>query len=89
LEIHFFFRDPNSFFLYSIIENYTRESGVRDLERKIANVLRKSITEMLEKDKNIGNITINHIRKYLGPTQFTYEKIDRIEKIYRISNKGS
>lgn len=67
--------------IYSIIENYTRESGVRDLERKIANVIRKAITEMLEKDKNIGNITINHIKKYLGQSQFTYDKIDINDKI--------
>ena len=67
--------------IYLIIESYTRESGVRDLERKIATVLRKSITEMLEKSKNIGNITINHIKKYLGHTQFTYDKIDNNDKV--------
>jgi ATP-dependent Lon protease len=67
--------------VYNIIENYTRESGVRSLERKLATVLRKTITEMIEKDKNIVNITTIHIKKYLGPSQFTYDKADKEDKI--------
>lgn len=35
--------------IYYIIDNYTRESGVRGLERKISSIIRKSITEMIEK----------------------------------------
>jgi ATP-dependent Lon protease len=67
--------------IYSVIENYTRESGVRSLERKFATVLRKTIAEMVEKDKKKANITINHIKKYLGPTQFTYDRADKEDKI--------
>jgi ATP-dependent Lon protease len=67
--------------VYNVIENYTRESGVRSLERKLATVLRKTITEMIEKDKNNVNITAAHIKKYLGPAQFTYDKVDKEDKI--------
>lgn len=67
--------------IYSIIENYTRESGVRDLERKIARVIRKAITEMVEKSKKKVNITVNHISKYLGPIIFTYDKVEKEDKI--------
>lgn len=64
-----------------IIDNYTRESGVRNLERKIATVIRKAIAEMVEKQREKISITINHVKKYLGPEQYTYEKADNIDKI--------
>ncbi|EJP6473669.1 endopeptidase La [Clostridium botulinum] len=67
--------------IYYIIDNYTRESGVRGLERKISSIIRKSITEMIEKNKNTTNVTINHVKKYLGPEVFSYEKADKEDKI--------
>ncbi|NFV13616.1 endopeptidase La [Clostridium sporogenes] len=67
--------------IYHIIDNYTRESGVRGLERKISSIIRKSITEMIEKNKNTTNVTINHVKKYLGPEVFSYEKADKEDKI--------
>src|SRR3712207_1585681 len=67
--------------IYKIIENYTRESGVRNLKRKISAVIRKSIADMLENDKDKVNITSNHVRKYLGPEIFSYDKVDKQDKI--------
>ncbi|MCM0649842.1 endopeptidase La [Clostridium swellfunianum] len=67
--------------IYNVIENYTRESGVRSLERKLGAVLRKTIAEMLEKDKENAHITASHVKKYLGPAIFTYDKIDKEDKI--------
>ena len=67
--------------IYYIIENYTRESGVRSLERNIASVIRKSMTEMLEKDKKGINITVTQIKRYLGPEKFTYDKAEKTDKI--------
>ncbi|WP_443659672.1 endopeptidase La [Clostridium algidicarnis] len=64
-----------------IIEGYTRESGVRNLERQIASVIRKSLTEMLEKNTKSENITISQIKKYLGSVKFTYDKADKEDKI--------
>lgn len=72
------FSDPA---IYSIIENYTRESGVRELERKLASMIRKAIVQMIEKDKESINITINQVRKYLGEPIYTYDKIDKENKI--------
>lgn len=65
----------------TIINSYTRESGVRSLEREIGSVIRKAIAEMLEKDKKTTNITQNHIRKYLGAPKFTYEKVENEDKV--------
>jgi len=59
-----------------IIENYTRESGVRNLERQIASVIRKAITEMVEKSKENVNVTTAHVKRYLGAAIYTYDKAD-------------
>lgn len=67
--------------IYYIIDNYTRESGVRGLERKISSIIRKSITEMMEKNKDTTNVTVNHVKKYLGPEVFSYEKTDKEDKV--------
>ncbi len=64
-----------------IIENYTKESGVRNLERKIASVIRKSIAELIEKERNTISITVNHVKRFLGPFIFTYDKINKADKI--------
>jgi len=67
--------------IYKIIEDYTRESGVRNLERKIASVIRKSIAEILEKNRDSVNITANHIKKYLGPEIFSFDKASKVDKV--------
>ena len=67
--------------LYSIIENYTRESGVRNLERKIARVIRKAIKEIVEGKKKKINITINHIKKYLGEEVYRIDEIENKDKV--------
>ncbi len=67
--------------LYSIIDNYTRESGVRSLERKIAAVIRKALTEMLETKKEKINVNTNMLKKYLGAAPFKYEKAEKIDQV--------
>ena len=67
--------------LYSIIENYTRESGVRNLERKIARVIRRAIKEIVEGKKKKINITINHIKKYLGEEVYRIDEIENKDKV--------
>ncbi|MBU5592859.1 endopeptidase La [Clostridium sp. MSJ-4] len=64
-----------------IIEGYTRESGVRNLERQIASIIRKTLADMLETDKKDVSISTNQVRKYLGPVRFTYDKADKEDKI--------
>jgi ATP-dependent proteinase. Serine peptidase. MEROPS family S16 len=64
-----------------VVEGYTRESGVRNLERKLGAVIRKSIADMLENDKKSINITVNHVKKYLGPVVYTYEKVNKEDKV--------
>ncbi|ELC8385511.1 endopeptidase La [Clostridium perfringens] len=64
-----------------IIDSYTRESGVRNLQRQIANVIRKGIKDIIEKDKKNLNISTKLVEKYLGPKIFSYEEVDKEDKV--------
>lgn len=64
-----------------LIEGYTRESGVRSLERNIASIIRKAVADMVENSKRSNNITINHIKKYLGAVKFTYDKAEKVDRV--------
>lgn len=57
-----------------IINYYTRESGVRNLERKIATVCRKSARKLIEESKKSLSITANTLDKYLGVKKFKVDK---------------
>ncbi|WP_196001304.1 endopeptidase La [Clostridium sp. 1001271B_151109_B4] len=64
-----------------IINGYTRESGVRDLERQINKVVRKSITELIKTNKKNIIVSSSKLEKYLGPVIFKYEKEEREDKV--------
>ncbi|MGL5378567.1 endopeptidase La [Clostridium sp.] len=63
------------------INSYTCESGVRSLERVLAKLIRKSLTEMLKKDKTSISIANNRIEKYLGAPIYTYDKKDHEDRV--------
>lgn len=57
--------------LAHIIEDYTRESGVRSLERQIATICRKVDTKLaLEQEYNVS-VTLDDLRSYLGQARFS------------------
>jgi ATP-dependent Lon protease len=58
-----------------IINYYTRESGVRSLERQIATVCRKSARKILETKSSKVRITENNLNKYLGIPRYHYDKV--------------
>lgn len=60
-----------------IINYYTRESGVRNLEREIANVCRKVARKMVTGKKRGGPYSVNakNLEEYLGKKKFHYDKI--------------
>ncbi len=67
--------------LLKLIRNYTREAGVRNLEREIANIARKVVKEIqLEGVKSV-TVTPKNLKKYAGVEKFTFglaEKEDQI-----------
>ena len=66
--------------LEKVIHQYTRESGVRALERRIASLCRKADREILEKEKASVQITEKNLEKYLGKTVYEFQqKLDQDE----------
>lgn len=57
-----------------IIEHYTKEAGVRGLERTLANICRKVARDIVEKDVVSVQITPAKLREYLGAPFFEYEE---------------
>jgi ATP-dependent Lon protease len=57
--------------IYEIISRYTREAGVRNLERNLATVCRKIDRLVAEKKKFPKKVAVSDIRKFLGPQKFT------------------
>lgn len=64
-----------------IVNGYTRESGVRTLDRQINKVIRKCITELIKSKKNSITVSTNKLEKYLGPVIFEFEKEIQEDKI--------
>jgi ATP-dependent Lon protease len=63
-----------------IIDSYTRESGVRELEKKIAKVIRKVARKIASDEKDIPSIiTTALVREYLGIEEYTPDKCQRNE----------
>jgi len=68
--------------LMSVIRSYTREAGVRNLEREIGTLCRKVAVEVVKKDKNARvRITSKSLAKYLGPARFRISKAEQEDKI--------
>ena len=62
--------------IYSLIDSYTAEAGVRNLERSIASLCRKASKEIIENGVKSVSVTENNIEKFLGAKKYEAEKID-------------
>ncbi|MEN8077720.1 endopeptidase La [Clostridioides difficile] len=67
--------------LKEIVNGYTRESGVRTLDRQINKVIRKCITELIKSKKKSITVSANTLEKYLGPAIFAFEKEVKDDKV--------
>ncbi|MCD4692490.1 MAG: endopeptidase La, partial [Calditrichales bacterium] len=63
-----------------IISKYTREAGVRNLEREIASVIRGVAKEIVDKKITKRRITPVRVAKYLGPERFYSEVAERVSR---------
>ena len=59
--------------IWKIARNYTKEAGVRQLEREIGNICRKTAKELLTTGKKKIAVTEKNIHKYLGREKYTYQ----------------
>jgi len=67
--------------IYHIIRHYTREAGVRELNRYIGALIRKGIKEILLKKADAININEENLANYIGKQKFTHNLADEKEQI--------
>lgn len=67
--------------LEKIIRGYTKEAGVRNLERKLGEVCRKAAREYVEKEKKFIKITASNLEKYLGKERYHYNMANERDEV--------
>lgn len=67
--------------LEKMIHNYTREAGVRNLERRIGDICRKSARELLEQNRKSIRITERNLEKYLGREKVMFEDANEEDQV--------
>lgn len=63
--------------LYDLIDSYTREAGVRNLERRINDLLRKTAVHIVEDKEYKLSVTLKNIEDFLGPRKYKPETIEK------------
>lgn len=67
--------------IMTIINNYTKEAGVRELERKIAKICRKAAKEILSGEQEIHKVTAKNLEHYLGVPRFDDEEASAHDEV--------
>lgn len=67
--------------LEEIIRGYTKEAGVRNLERKLGEICRKAAREYVEKEKKFIKITASNLEKYLGKERYHYNMANEKDEV--------
>ncbi len=79
--------DINQGAIHEIIRHYTREAGVRNLERDIATICRKVVKDILTRPKRGKkiNVTRNNIEKFLGVKKFRYGLAELYDQVGQVT----
>jgi ATP-dependent Lon protease len=67
--------------LSELIRRYTREAGVRNLEREISNLARKAVKEILTSKKEKIVVTAENVAEFLGPPKFRFGEIEADDQV--------
>lgn len=67
--------------IWKIARSYTKEAGVRQLERKIADICRKAAREIFEQKKKKVRVTEKNLEQYLGKELFLYQMANKKDEI--------
>lgn len=69
--------------IYNIIQRYTREAGVRNLERELSSVCRKIAYDIVKKksEESLVNVSVKTIQKFLGQPKFRHGQIEEKDQI--------
>ena len=67
--------------LMELIRRYTREAGVRNLEREISNLCRKAVKEILLTKKKKIAVTLKNVSDFLGVPKYRYGEIEEADQV--------
>jgi ATP-dependent Lon protease len=67
--------------LYDLVRRYTREAGVRSLERELANLARKAVREIETKKKKSVSVTVENLPDYAGVWKYRYGETDLEDQV--------
>ncbi len=67
--------------VWKMARNYTKEAGVRQLEREIGNICRKAAKEIFEHDKKRIQVMERNLVKYLGKEKYTYQMANAEDEV--------
>lgn len=67
--------------IYEIIQHYTREAGVRELERYLGSIIRKSIKNILFGTVERVDITVDNLEEYIGKPKFMNNVVEQEDKV--------
>jgi len=71
----------NDLALDRIILNYTKEAGVRQLERRIGDICRKGVRQILQENKKSVGITEKNLDKFLGKPKYNFEQANEKDEV--------
>lgn len=71
--------------LLDIVRHYTREAGVRNLDREISKLCRKAVKDHLLNNKKKTQVTPRNLEKYLGIKRFDYGRADKTNQIGQVT----
>ncbi len=67
--------------LLTLVRRYTREAGVRNLEREIANLARKAVKDLMLSKKKSVKITVKQLEDYLGAPRYRYGEAESEDQV--------
>jgi ATP-dependent Lon protease len=67
--------------LLMLIRRYTREAGVRNLERELSNLIRKAVKEILISKSETVRVTVDNLSDYLGVPKFRYGEVEEKDMV--------
>jgi ATP-dependent Lon protease len=67
--------------IHAIIDGYTREAGVRGLERMISEICRKSAIKIVKNSKIVIHVTAKNLEEFLGPKKFREENQNKKDQV--------
>jgi ATP-dependent Lon protease len=67
--------------LLTVIRRYTREAGVRNLERELSNLIRKAVKELMTSKKKAVRVTAESLADYLGVAKYRYGEVEESDLV--------